>query len=357
MKFEQLYNLYTEAKIRNWSTMVHLKDVPMFSIFMEKELWNDKGHQNWWYDVENIMVSAFQDARKHLSKMGFPSMHANVLFIDYKDADGDKSFTLASAVGDPELKDKAVDKRKTASFIQMNIRLMYGIHHDKNKYYGPLVRAIVHEWAHYWMFKNGKQFYAAVQKFYDNLYHSQIDTIIKVPDKFKRELDTIRDSIATMADYIFQRPFSEQLVDKSKEYMQLRFSKFCERWEITGLRSFIDYSSTTIKNSIKRIAIENSEVSKKATDLLKIYDSLNVQKTIEENYKTDLLGQKVKSGELDNELYKKARWSRKYGMKNKHELWATGVDAFFELPMDHRKRILQLMAGSYGTDRNLPLKN
>jgi hypothetical protein len=36
-------------------------------------------------------------------------------------------------------------------------------------------------------------------------------------------------------------------------------------------------------------------------------------------------------------------WVNDYGMSNNDELWATGIEEFFKLPLAHRKAIIRLM--------------
>jgi hypothetical protein len=36
-------------------------------------------------------------------------------------------------------------------------------------------------------------------------------------------------------------------------------------------------------------------------------------------------------------------WVSDYGMSDSHEMWATGIEEFFKLPLPHRKSIIKLM--------------
>jgi hypothetical protein len=44
------------------------------------------------------------------------------------------------------------------------------------------------------------------------------------------------------------------------------------------------------------------------------------------------------------EMKNLVKWANSYGMANDDELWATGVENFLELPVNHRKAILKLMS-------------
>ena len=46
---------------------------------------------------------------------------------------------------------------------------------------------------------------------------------------------------------------------------------------------------------------------------------------------------------IRKQLLPLVKWSRDYGLSNEDELWATGVEDFVKLPMEHKKAILDLM--------------
>jgi len=91
-------------------------------------------------------------------------------------------------------------------------------------------------------------------------------------------------------------------------------------------------------------------------------DGLSVVKLMEDMYKENQLiknksevSDKLRYGDLtgrgaNNEntnirifLRDVAKWSGEYGMSNDQELWATAIEDFFKLPMEHRKTIIKLI--------------
>jgi hypothetical protein len=178
MKFEQFYNLVTieEAAFRKSKNRIHLVDLPMFSIFLDKELLDNntskKGPYNmeFFKDIIPEISNVFAEARNQIGKLGFLSMHANVVIKD-----------LSSEVN-----------RNTGGGVAgyahgKNIGPTYGKHIDSgvnymvldlaefvNEYRDP-VSTVVHEWAHLWMFNKSKAFQKAVKKFYSQVLVSVAD--------------------------------------------------------------------------------------------------------------------------------------------------------------------------------------
>lgn len=164
---------------------VHIMDVPMFSIYIHKDLlkntniasrdfdiltyslfviadknfpgqipadWqtnqlNDKPKDPYLLKVEKELKNKFSKAKDQINDIGFSSAHANVLINDI-DAAG-----MASYSGN----------------IILNIKYM------NNPY---IIPTIVHEWAHLYMFNKSAQFKNAVKTLYK-------DILTKSKDKFK----------------------------------------------------------------------------------------------------------------------------------------------------------------------------
>lgn len=130
-----------EVKFRKSNKYIHLADLPMFSIYIDKELSQEKLEE---FKKSNH-VNEFTKARNTIHKIGFPSMHANVVITDLsKDVN---PITGGGVAG-------------WASSWKRYMQL------------DPLQvvdSVIVHEWAHLWMDNNGKEFINAVQVFYSYL--------------------------------------------------------------------------------------------------------------------------------------------------------------------------------------------
>jgi len=149
MTFEKFYSL-REARFRESKRVVHLYDLPMFSIFVKQDLLNDP---NFIEEEINTLANTkrvcnmFREARNIITKLGFPSMHANVLFEDLS-------------------KDVNVHTNKVGE--------VGGYAHRQGKYMSLdlstlTTNLIVHEWAHLWMFNNTKSFKKAVREYYNSV--------------------------------------------------------------------------------------------------------------------------------------------------------------------------------------------
>lgn len=167
-------SIVKEGVFRKSSELLHILDVPMFSIFLKRDL---GGHANMFASMmEDDLKRAFSEARTRIQKLGFPSMHSNVVFKDLnreKDLRVRKTRTLGGAHGNP--KHKVVGGKNKLRSIELNSDFLYTL--DESGEYELLVDTIVHEWAHLWMFNNGKEFRNAVNEYYNNLYFSQEDLL------------------------------------------------------------------------------------------------------------------------------------------------------------------------------------
>jgi hypothetical protein len=213
---------------------IHMIDLPMFSLFYDKTL---GGTFNMFAStMDDELRNIFQQARTRIQKMGFPSMHVNVVFKNLNKAAEmrvRKTRTVGIAHGNPKYRKKfKEDGGKTSlRYMELDADFIYDL--DDPSEYERLISAIVHEWAHLWMFQNTKTFRSAVMTFYNDLYKQ--------------------------------------------------------------------YDPST--NSIKFI------LDKQTKD--------NVAKLV--------------------------NWTKGYGMGSDDELWATALETFMDLPIQHRKSILNLM--------------
>jgi len=159
--------ILTEKKIRKNKNMQHLIDVPMFSVFVTNTVKNDP-RLNKLINIDDIKRKC-EAARHEIHRIGFPSMHANIVIddisISYKDTSVKNSAGLA------------ISYKK-----YMVIDIEY-ISTD----------TIVHEWAHLWMFNKPKHFKKSVNTVYDSLAGVSINKIksINYDDVIKyKVLDT-----------------------------------------------------------------------------------------------------------------------------------------------------------------------
>ncbi len=144
MNFSEYFSLYTEARFRDSKYLNHIMDIPMFSLFVKKAE----------PDVEQIVdmqddyiAGLFKEARKRIGKLGFPSMHANVIITDVD----------TKARGAAGL---AYRKRK---FMAMDV---HSLTSDQDEF---AVNIIVHEWGHLYMYNNSKAFKKAIKDLYSKL--------------------------------------------------------------------------------------------------------------------------------------------------------------------------------------------
>jgi len=120
-------------------------DVPMFSIFVYDKLDPAELDREVYSKLEEIKKT-FVEARNQIHKMGFPSMHANVLITKL-----DK--VVSHHTGGIGVAGQAHRKTKSMSIDIDSIS----------------ADVIVHEWAHLWMMNNSKEFKKAIKALYDKL--------------------------------------------------------------------------------------------------------------------------------------------------------------------------------------------
>jgi hypothetical protein len=144
MKFKQFF---LEA-FRKSTKVTHLFDVPMFSIFMDNEM----EVKTLTPEQTTIMKNACAEARNQIGKMGFQSMHANVVL---------QTITRTNFVTGGGVAGFAQPKGK---YMVCDLKYL------ENPTF--LVELLVHEWAHLWMFNNSKQFKSAVMDFYNQKFQT-----------------------------------------------------------------------------------------------------------------------------------------------------------------------------------------
>jgi hypothetical protein len=148
--YKKVYeDLETEGKFRKSKKVEHVMDVPMFSIFIN----NEKLPTGEKIVNTDETKKDFDEARHEIHKLGFPSMHANVVITDLSK----KTNNNTGIVGG-----NAAQVWRKGKYIELDFREL--MLHNKNT-----VRSIVHEWSHLWMFHNSKAFKSAIKKIYRDM--------------------------------------------------------------------------------------------------------------------------------------------------------------------------------------------
>lgn len=141
----KLSGLIKDVKFKKYKSHRHVMDVPMFSIFVYDRLDPAELDREVYSKLEEIKKT-FAEARNQIHKMGFPSMHSNVLITKLSDVISHHTGTIGVA-------GQAHRKTKHMSIDIESIS----------------VDVIVHEWAHLWMMNNSKEFKNAIRTLYDKL--------------------------------------------------------------------------------------------------------------------------------------------------------------------------------------------
>lgn len=140
-----LASLVKEIKFSKYKSHRHVIDVPMFSIYIDPRLDPAEADRLVYSNLDEIKKT-FADAKYMINKMGFPSMHANVLITNLKEHQvhhtGNKG---AAGVAHYGLRFMSLDTESIT------------------------IDVIVHEWAHLWMMNNSKAFKKAVTELYSKL--------------------------------------------------------------------------------------------------------------------------------------------------------------------------------------------
>lgn len=139
---QQAHKALDEEKFKRRKNLTHVADVPMFSIYVSDAVSKNPDAAKL-VDIEFIKRS-LSDARNEIHKIGFPSMHVNVVIDDIK-----KSYPLVMG--------------GAAGLAVQNQFMVINVHNlDETK------RVAVHEWAHLWMAQKPKLFKKAILDVYNN---------------------------------------------------------------------------------------------------------------------------------------------------------------------------------------------
>jgi hypothetical protein len=396
MDFHTFFIL-NEARFRDSKQVLHLADFPMFSVFMDKDT-QDKEGIPWEQRKENLKgIEPFLvKAKSMIQKMGFSSMHSNIVFKDIKD------------IVNPNTGGK-IGGYATSKGKYMVVDSKYMVNQPSDY----LLNTIVHEWAHLWMFQNSKGFKRAVKEFYREIRQGTLTTF-----PFNRE-QLYRGNLAALTSLGYSMDKDNGVWDSMKRsFVNGIHSAYYVKhtiaipdpespWDIPNpyiledvtyqIKKSIEYilkydfkvNFNEHETFINNVALEASKllfpiINQKVDHIVE--DELYIKRSNEqygENETFENLDKYLENIYMDNDIFsdvemyiyaaivklvattKINRWSsdlsgkefnedrekianlvgwvNEYGMSNDDEIWATGVEQFLDLPPEHRKSILHLM--------------
>jgi hypothetical protein len=331
--FKDYYTI-NEGRFKHSPKVVHVMDLPMFSIFLEKQ--DSKELSETLHYVSDQVIDAFQLSKKRIDKMGFPSMHVNVLFKDTSEVSVSNSGETGKVGGYATGNPKADKHYKKVKSIAINKDYLGLLETDfTGRIIIELIKVIVHEWAHIWMFNNGKAFRDAIIQYREAMVYSNID---KIPypyyDKEPKEIFTkFRKYLMSLYYHIKNNPPQnlEGMISTSlKRYVSKLGMKsvMIDPWQI---RKITDELMSVFESDLSYEEVEN------------FIEKMNMDKFFGNTIKDTIQPQLIKRKEVRDKLAKMAKFTRAYGLLDEDETWATAVEEFFTLDPYHRKRILELM--------------
>jgi hypothetical protein len=443
MRFSEFFNqvILKEATFRKSKYVEHLADFPMFSVFVSKNILekpNTPYNMEFFKDIKDEIAETCADARNQITKIGFPTMHVNVVIGDLAVEDNNPS-AAGLAFGNRQ---KGYNKgyNKPGHHWKNNTRRKYMKIDLKAllRFNDFTTSVLVHEWAHVWMFNNSKQFKNTVEKLYTHLLNKSRNNLNYQEPKQRvfgdnllnsKDDDDLFSFIITSAAKIFKDNYQWTIVslqtpdDTDFKFGEKEIQKYVEkdfRKLVTNCVKFYNDRSKNYKISIQEHGTQLSDLAKdlyetvgaellKAIDKSITNDRFDFDPEYHENPPDDILeyilqnatktNEKFRTkGKSYNDLYtnvedvdgnlviidkifdtlwdisrkekekenryeldtissltgerwdtvrdqvaKLVKWSRAYGMTNDDELWATGIEEFFKLPLEHRKSIIKLM--------------
>ena len=134
----------------------------------------------------------------------------------------------------------------------------------------------------------------------------------------------------------FDSEYHENPPEDIYEYMLQNATKTNETFRTKG-KSYSD-----LYNNVSNVDY-NSDIIDKIFDSL--WDISHKERETENMYE---LARNTELGDekwdhFRNQVAKLVEWINEYGMSNDRELWATAIEHFFKLPMNHRKTIIKLI--------------
>jgi hypothetical protein len=377
ISFEKFFVL-DEAVFRKSKHNTHYKDFPMFSVFYENKLPNNLGISeeelvNNLNQKLSYISTALQRARNEIGKMGFPSMHANLVFADLSKDINPNTGGKTGGLAYPKRRYMKIDYNQ---FI---------------KYESFARDVVIHEWAHLWMFSKTRQFREAIEEIYYKIFE-KVPQEGKIEELYSRLRIDIRNNtiyhINELATYSWMRNLMKKeytgSTSESSSYIKERIKnkiKYCIDNGLIKLQlnlqeidtkeyDFLDELVEQFYNSlIKTIEERPSDVSEVldtdeirknrfyilaswqldesvANIILEKIKKIYLKYSSNINlYETDLIyfAQGEKGKYFREYLRSLINWYDAYGMSNPDEFWATAIEGFFNLPYEHRRNIVKIM--------------
>jgi len=331
------YILTEGGKFRKSQKLIHKMDLPMFSLFLDKSVPKD---YNLGFDYyQDTIRDCFSDARTQIQKMGFPSMHTNVVFKDMDIAAGNRaagSFVAGLAHGNPT----AQKDYKQLKSIGLNYLFVKGLGKNPEKYIPKLTETIVHEWGHIWMFNNGKAFRNAITQYHEALVHSNVD---KLPyDYFKEDPNKVfnkfTDILMSMFSTIVQSP-NQNIDYKTIINKTLRnyIDKLGNLSIVIDAKTINDISAQISNIFEKGIETQNYDYVKSSIS------NLDMSRLFGNDIKHTIQSGLVKKPDVREKLSKLIQFTGAYGLSDPDETWAALLQYFSTLHPYHKQRIFQLM--------------
>jgi hypothetical protein len=364
-----------EAKFRKSKYNTHYKDFPMFSLFYENDLSSRLGISE--EELRNTLdtnlpkiTEILGNAKNEIGRMGFPSMHANVVLSDLSKI---KNPNTGGSVGGIALPSRRYMKLDYKNFMGLNLFSK---------------ELVVHEWAHLWMMGNSKAFREAIFQAYRKVFE-KVPAEHKYAEVYAKNRIKLQNIIKYFINELTEKPSIRSLLlneydDTSDHIKSMIKKKFMYSFESCfynlGLErkivekikteelGFVDKLVDTFYESlIKTIQERPSDVKDvlenddPSTGVFHIFGSWQMENTIvtEIIVKVKEIFLKYSSNVAIYDPTEFARgeegkwfrdylrslinWFSSYGLSNSDEFWATAVEGFFSLPLEHRRMIIKIM--------------
>lgn len=377
--FKEYFTLQ-EALFKKSKHNVPVVNLPMFSVFLEKEKDNsvDDVKLEELKNTPNYIKHVFSEARKEIHKIGFPSMHVNVVIADLKQH---KSHTGENVSG------LAYAKRK---FMKINYETFITRREEA-------IRTIVHEWAHLWMFNKGKKFREVISELYNSLILKDVPEEKIYEEFYYQRRSLLRKTIIYFINELAFNPIIRNLIKKEGDWEEEDVKRLIRRrisYSIESSLNQLKFSSSDIHNipNIETLINElterfyqslintvnnedykgitkdminefSLEDTKPENSLFYIYASSDLEKNIIniilEKVKEIFLEHKDKASLYDIErknlvlgeagsyfreyIREVMKWYNTYGLSNSDEFWATAIEGFFSLNLNHRRMIVKMI--------------
>lgn len=326
--FKEFYILNEGGRFRDSPNLKHEKDYPMFSIFTDR---TDPEFEETTKTLDKNSIklqNAFWAARREINKIGFPSMHANVIF---KTIPGGYS---GAALGSPEQNksgSRVWEDRRRLKHMELNNDFLTYIDED----YQDLIDTIVHEWSHLWMFNHGAEFRRAMDQYYEALINSNIDKI--KPNTSVLNYESMFDDILK-AIIVYQknsniRVLNNSVIDAVDTVLQA-----------TGpfYKHIPDEFAQTLAEAI--VGQIKSKEDNYPPSIITDLENMGIVNYINDFLRNKLRLDPTRVGEnIKKKISKMVNFPSAYGLQDSDETFAVAMEKFNQLDPYHKKRIIELM--------------